>query len=210
MMMLAHAGIVGGITQGRLGCCYCMPSACGSVTCEPCCSWDPFTAFTKAFGNEGGRPLSGPQHWQGQQGLAPVYQNSPETADVAGLGEGTLPGGIRRGGQTWAGQDPCELPESWCHMQATWVAMYGEEWGAMHARLQGVMQTAIQGYWQRFQDEASTGIPAAVAPAIQVHIGLLRVLPTSCLIPTHASSTPSDPCMSGKHTFRSCKLRSLR
>ncbi|KAK9817468.1 hypothetical protein WJX74_007322 [Apatococcus lobatus] len=52
--------------------------------------------------------------------------------------------------------------------EATWVAMYGEEWGAAHARLQEVMNTAIQGYWQRFQEEASLGVPAAVAPAIQI------------------------------------------
>ena len=66
------------------------------------------------------------------------------------------------------------------HMQATWVAMYGEEWGAAHARLQQVLQTAIQGYWQRFQEEASTGVPAAVAPAIQVQICLLRLSPIPC------------------------------
>lgn len=54
-------------------------------------------------------------------------------------------------------------------VQATWVAMYGEEWGAAHTRLQQVMTVAIEGYWQRFQEEASSGVPAAVAPAIQVN-----------------------------------------
>ncbi len=56
-------------------------------------------------------------------------------------------------------------------VQATWVGMYGEEWGAAHARLQGVVESAMKGYWQRFKEEASSGIPAAVAPAVQVSVG---------------------------------------
>ena len=64
--------------------------------------------------------------------------------------------------------DDCMVIRNALFVQATWAGMFGEDWSAAHARLQVAVQTALQGYWQRFEEEASSGTPAAVAPAVQV------------------------------------------